>query len=269
MFQHQTLARAIGTVVAFASMTGISLAQQPNQNNCSALPNHGTLKAALDKATAEEKSGLNNHMWATIVDRDGVVCAVAFSGTDRAAQWPGSRVISAQKASTANAFGLDSTSNSGGSGQATGLALSTANLYSAVQPGGSLFGLQFSNPVDTAAAYNGPYGGYGSPKDPMTGARVGGVNVFGGGLGLYAAGKRMVGGVGVSGDTSCADHNIAWRVRANLGLDHMMGVGGVSGDKARPDNIVFDIANNVSKGGFGHPTCLNPGDAAMLPAVKD
>jgi hypothetical protein len=45
-------------------------------------------------------------MWATIVDRDGVVCAVAFSGSDRAAQWPGSRVISAQKASTANAFGL-------------------------------------------------------------------------------------------------------------------------------------------------------------------
>ena len=48
----------------------------------------------------------------------------------------------------------------------------------------------------------------------MTGGRLGGVNVFGGGLGLYGAGKRMVGGIGVSGDTSCADHNIAWRVRA-------------------------------------------------------
>ena len=30
-----------------------------------------------------------------------------------------------------------------------------------------------------------------------------------------------------------------------------MGVGGVSGDKARPDNIVFDIANAVSKKGSG------------------
>ena len=117
-------------------------------------------------------------------------------------------MISAQKASTANAFGLDSTSNSGGSGQATGLALSTANLYSAVQPGGSLFGLQFSNPVDVSVGYHGPYASYGTPKDPMTGGRIGGVNVFGGGLGLYAAGKKMVGGVGVSGDTSCADHNI-------------------------------------------------------------
>ena len=271
MFHRQIVTRTVATAAALAFMAGLAHAQASagGANGCSVLPSHGTLKAALDKATAEEKSGLNNHMWATVVDRDGVVCAVAFSGTDRAAQWPGSRVISAQKASTANAFGLDSTSNSNGSGQPTGLALSTANLYSAVQPGGSLFGLQLSNPVDTGAAYRGPYAGYGTPKDPMRGSRVGGVNVFGGGLGLYAAGKKMVGGIGVSGDTSCADHNIAWRMRAILALDHMMGVGGVSGDKARPDNIVFDIANGVSKGGFGHPQCLNTGDAAMLPAVKE
>ncbi len=268
MFLRQMFACAIGTIVVLAASAGVSYAQ-PDTKGCSALPNHGTLKSALDKATAEEKSGLNNHMWATIVDRDGVVCAVAFSGTDRAAQWPGSRVISAQKASTANAFGLDLSSNSGGSGQATGLALSTANLYSAVQPGGSLFGLQLSNPVGTSVAYHGPYASYGTAKDPMVGGRIGGVNVFGGGLGLYAAGKRMVGGVGVSGDTSCADHNIAWRVRAILALDHLMGVGGVSGDKSRPDNIIFDIANGVSKGGFGHPQCLNTGDVAMLPAVKE
>src|SRR5436190_5291335 len=138
MSQRQLVTCAFATIAAVAFTAGISHAQTGTTNQCSTLPNHGTLKAALDKATAEEKSGLNNHMWATIVDRDGVVCAVAFSGSDRAAQWPGSRVISAQKASTANAFGLDSSSNAGGSGQASGLALSTANLYSAVQPGGSL-----------------------------------------------------------------------------------------------------------------------------------
>src|SRR5260370_13600748 len=87
-------------------------------NGCAALPTHAALKIALDKATADEKSGLNNHMWATVVDRDGVVCAVAFSGTDRFAQWGGSRVISAQKASTAAAFNLDAASSSNGSGQA-------------------------------------------------------------------------------------------------------------------------------------------------------
>jgi uncharacterized protein GlcG (DUF336 family) len=261
-----------GAAVAFmtlACVTSAAYAQQADGGpGCTALPNHGTLKAALEKATAEEKSGLNNHMWATIVDRDGVVCAVAFSGSERSAQWPGSRVISAQKASTANAFGLDVVSASRGSGQTAGLALSTANLYSAVQPGGSLFGLQFSNPVDTAVAYRGPYAAYGTPKDPMVGSRVGGVNVFGGGLALFPTTKRMIGGVGVSGDTSCADHNIAWRLRNFLGLDHLAGVGGVSGDQARPDNIVFDIAGGSSKGGFGHPECPNTGDATMLPPVR-
>src|ERR1700722_3455046 len=236
-------------------------------NGCANLPGHRALQAALEAATVTEKSGLNNQMWATIVDRDGIVCAVAFSGVDRGAQWPGSRVISAQKANTANSFSLDSSSNTGGSGQASGLALSTANLFSAVQPGGSLFGLQESNPVDTKVAYAGPSFAYGTQSDPMVGGKIGGVNVFGGGLALYDKGRggqaTIVGGVGVSGDTSCADHNIGWRVRHNLGLDHMAKIGGVSGDPTRPDNIIFDIKGNpdggtgISAGGFGHPTCIN------------
>jgi hypothetical protein len=82
-------------------------------DRCKGLPNFSALKGALDAATATETSGLNNQMWGTIVDRDGVVCAVAFSGVNRGAQWPGSRVIAAQKANTANAFSLDFTSNSG------------------------------------------------------------------------------------------------------------------------------------------------------------
>src|SRR5689334_16517815 len=116
--------------------------------DCSTLPSFSDLKAALVSATNAETTGLNMNMWATIVDRDGIVCAVAFTGINRGSQWPGSRVISAQKANTANSFSLDASSNSGGSGQPSGLALSTANLYSAVQPGGSLFGLQLSNPVN-------------------------------------------------------------------------------------------------------------------------
>lgn len=246
----------------------------PAAADCRDLPNHATLKTALDAAVAAEESGLNLNMWATVVDRDGVVCAVAFSGNDRGSQWPGSRVISAQKANTANAFSLDSGSASNGSGIASGLALSTANLYSAVQPGGSLFGLQHSNPVDTGVAYGGNSATYGRANDFMVGRKVGGVNVFGGGLGLYASGARLLGGVGLSGDTSCADHMIAWRVRHNLGLDFLSGVAGVSGDPDRPDNIVFDITPNpaggtgLSAGGFGHPECLNTADPTTLPAVR-
>ena len=76
---------------------------------------------------------------------------------------------------------------------------------------------------------------------------------------------HIVGAVGVSGDTSCADHRIAWRVRNNLHLDNLLGCWRLSGDAERPDNIVFDITANpsggtgVSAGGFGHPECLNNG----------
>src|ERR1700704_577697 len=159
-------------------------------SGCANLPSFSALKNALATATAAETSGLNNQMWGTIVDRDGVVCAVAFSGVNRGAQWPGSRVISAQKANTANAFSLDASSNSNGSGQPNGLALSTANLYSAVQPGGTLFGLQESNPVDTSVAYKGPSSNFGKANDPMVGNKIGGVNVFGGGLALYTTPKK-------------------------------------------------------------------------------
>ena len=97
---------------------------------CAALPSHAALTAALRASIAPgggpANGGFDLHMWATVVDRDGKVCAVAKSGDDRGDQWPGSRVISAQKANTANAFSLP------------GLALATANLWAATQPGGSL-----------------------------------------------------------------------------------------------------------------------------------
>jgi hypothetical protein len=94
------------------------------QSACGQLPSHPQLHAALAAARAQSNGGFNLDMWGTLVNRDGIVCAIAFTGSDRGAQWPGSRVISAQKANTANAFSLPH------------LALSTANLFSAVQPGG-------------------------------------------------------------------------------------------------------------------------------------
>jgi hypothetical protein len=79
-------------------------------------------------------------------------------------------VISAQKANTGNAFSLGNGSTLSGSLFGTsGLALSSANLYSAVQPGGSLYGLQQSNPVDTFVAYGEAAGGQGnSPANAST-----------------------------------------------------------------------------------------------------
>jgi uncharacterized protein GlcG (DUF336 family) len=275
MSHKRLLSPAAALVLALTCTAGFAQAEYDQDiNECKGLPGHGALQAALAVAVATETSGLNNQMWATVVDRDGVVCAVAFSGTDRGAQWPGSRVISAQKANTANSFSLDSSSSSNGSGQPNGLLLSTANLYSAVQPGGSLFGLQESNPVNFAVAYRGPSAQYGTADDPMVGRKIGGVNVFGGGLALFDKGKKIIGAVGVSGDTSCADHDISWRTRHALKLDHLTGVGGVAGDPAHPDNIIYDITPNpaggtgISAGGFGHPTCIATADPKTLPPVQ-
>ena len=230
-------------IACAALVSALSAAPALAQGNaCSGLPSHAQLKAALEQARAAANGGFNLDMWGTVVDRDGIVCAVAFTGDARGDQWPGSRVISAQKANTANAFSLP------------GLALATANLYAAVQPGGSLFGLQESNPVGTDAAYKGPSAHYGTANDPLVGSKIGGINVFGGGLALYNASGVLVGGIGVSGDTSCADHNIAWRTRNNLDLDFVPGGVGLAG---KPDNINYQGAVPVPslRNDFSHPTC--------------
>jgi uncharacterized protein GlcG (DUF336 family) len=229
-------------ILALASAlftTAFAVDTKTKGKNMNILPTHAEVTKALKEVVADKNGGFGLQMWATIVDRDGVVTSVSFSGNDRGDQWPGSRAISAQKANTANAFSLP------------GLALSTANLFTATQPGGSLFGLQHSNPVDTTVAYGGDSEKIGTQNDPMVGKKIGGVNVFGGGLALYAKDGTIIGALGVSGDSSCADHNIAWKLRSVLGLATIPGGVSPEGD----DNIVNDITDGVSKSGWGHPTC--------------
>ncbi|HEY6463333.1 MAG TPA: heme-binding protein, partial [Polyangiaceae bacterium] len=219
---------------------------------CDGLPDHARLEAAL-KAIVKEgqaaNTGMGNNEWATVVNRDGIVCAVTFSGPDRGAQWPGSRVISAEKASTANALsGPD-------------FALSTANLYFASQPGQSLYSLVSSAPPNAQAAYGGNPADFGQPNDPMVGKPIGGVIVFGGGLALYDGSGKLLGGLGVSGDTSCADHVVAWKLRHALLLDAVPA--GVAPNSN--DNMILDLQNGASVSGFGHPSCKGgkPSDDAI------
>jgi hypothetical protein len=108
----------------------------------------------------------------------------------------------------------------------------------------------------------------------MVGRLIGGVNVFGGGLAIYDPKGNRIGAIGVSGDTSCTDHAVAWETRHALGLDFVPG--GIS--SAGDDNIIYDITAQsgqmpgVSAGGFGHPHCLAPAPEnavlAALPAVQ-
>jgi len=104
----------------------------------------------------------------------------------------------------------------------------------------------------------------------MEGMIPGGVNTSGGGVALFDQEGNVIGGVGVSGDTSCADHNAALRGRDNLvaasaadePLEGVYGNNPASGGQYA-DNIIYDIKKGVSKSGLGHPACAGGGEEAV------
>ncbi len=171
-------------------------------------------------------------LWWAVVDRAGRLCAVDKFGVD---PWPDSRAIAIAKAGTANGFSNDR------------LALSTANLYAATQPGGALYGLNNSNPFNAVYLPATPA----SDEASAIGRVVGGIITFGGGVALYSAGPKVIGGLGISGDTPCIEHAIAYRLRELLVLNSI--------PTAPPglnvtDNIIFPRGNNKPSG-FEHPRC--------------
>ncbi len=175
-----------------------------------------------------------NKMWAAVVDREGVLCKVISSSSDA---WPGSRDIAIAKANTANAF-----SNSQ-------LALSTANIYGPTQPGGSLYGLNNSNPFNPE---------FNAQKTGI-GFAVGGIITFGGGVALYNGG-RVLGGLGVSGDTSCADHAIAYRMRAQAALNGTPNSDNISYYTGLGAGGLITSPDQVDPSQFKQPHCLGASD---------
>ena len=113
-------------------------------------------------------------------------------------------------------------------------------LYTFTQPGHSLNSLGQSNLFNPQflAAPTGQGGG--------NNQIAGGLIFFGGGVPLYKNGK-IIGGLGISGDTACTDHEIAKRVRNNLGFNPPGG--------ATADDIVYSPPDPPSV--FAHPVCLN------------
>ena len=128
----------------FAGGLSVSAKSPDARTDCPV--SHDTLSENLGTADGDDTSGLDNHYWAVVVSRGGIVCAVAFSGQNVGAQWLLSRQIAAAKAFSANGLSLDSA------------PLSTAQLYPWVQPGAPanpLFGLAAGNPVSPEDAYDG------------------------------------------------------------------------------------------------------------------
>jgi uncharacterized protein GlcG (DUF336 family) len=208
-------------------------------NPCAGLPTAAQLTAFLNtvapistetNAAKGPIGGLFNgtRMWAAVVNRAGEFCAAAASRTDPTQVWPGSQAIAKAKAYTGNAFSLDS------------LALSSAMLYTFTQPGHSLWSLGQSNLYEPRflAAPDNSNGG--------TGKIEGGLIFFGGGVPLYSGGK-IIGGLGISGDTSCADHEVAKGVRDVAGLNPPGG--------KLVDDISYSGPDKPSA--FTHPQCPN------------
>src|SRR5687768_12729727 len=129
----KTTSRLVASVVLLVGLIAGSGAAwgQASSESTGCPVSQQALKGALDRAVDKVTSGFNNEMWAVVVERGGVACAVAFSGSGRREQWLVSRQIAAAKAFTANGLSL----NIDGSGSGP---LSTAQLYPLVQPGGSL-----------------------------------------------------------------------------------------------------------------------------------
>lgn len=245
--------RVVAPIVAgFIGASAVSTAWADERQESSAEPawstrcpvSYTTLRAKLKIAASQDSTGLDNNYWAVVVNREGTVCAVAYSGDKISSQWLLSRQIAAAKAFTANGLSQDDK------------PVSTGALYSwvlPVVPQGSpsdsvgpsanpLFGLNGGNPLDPGPAYKGPYSKFGSADDPMVGKRVGGTITFGGGFGLYRGGSTAVGGLGLSGDTACADHSTAYILRGLL--------------KMAPTATFLD---KITLGPTGHPHCPNDG----------
>ena len=197
---------------------------------CQELPSSEELRRLLKAVPSEaEVGGLfgGRMQWGAIVNRRGELCAVAVATDDPMAAWPGSQAIAKAKAYTANAFSTDAQ------------PLSTARLYTLSQPGRSLWGAGAANPFNAECLI--------APDESSDLGKVcGGTIVFGGGVALYRGETRM-GGLGVSGDTACADHEIAKRVRNAAGLNPSKG--------ASIDDIQYSSADGASI--YTHPLCPN------------
>lgn len=161
--------------------------------------------------------------WGAIVNRKGQICAVVPPSDSAGGYWPGSRTIAMAKAFTANGFSTDT------------LPFSTARLYTLTQPGHSLWGVAQPEPFNPDCL------------DPGNDTKVcGGAIAFGGGVPLYRGG-HIAGGLGVSGDTPCADHEIAKRIR------HLAKLDPAGGPVA--DDIQYSKADRPSI--YTHPLCPN------------
>jgi uncharacterized protein GlcG (DUF336 family) len=150
-------------IASLLTLLPLAMAQTNTTNGIGSTPSQRNYVSSQQAMTiiTSNATALNVPQNIAVVDPSGLL--VAFHRMDNA--FPGSIDISQKKARTAVLFN----------------GLSSADFYTAVQPGAPLYGLQETN---------------------------GGLIVFGGGFPIYLDGK-LIGGVGVSGGTVPQDVQVA------------------------------------------------------------
>lgn len=263
-FQFQT-----NPLTLEAPPLAIDVADAGDTVGCKLLPDHAQLRAAL-KAARQSLLGDSNApnpappVWGVLLDRLGAVCAVAHSADSLGEVALAGRIQAAALAHTANAMSLERQ------------FYASANLYRQQLPGQWHDIDGHGLPVDAGRAYGGKGkraagGQLGSAQDPLVGIVPGGWLGQGGGLALKDAFGRVVGALGIAGDTPCANHNLAWLARHRLELDYVPAGVVFTADPSRPDNILYEgDVGDPALNDYTHPACsaADKADSAALSVTR-
>jgi hypothetical protein len=219
--------------VATCGSNVCTTAIQPNGNGGGS--DRKLLSRRADR-TAGEPNGAEYHVWGSVINRAGRVCAVAYTGPSLDQQFPYGRIQSMKRANTANSLSLPSRAMPSHvadrhnfiESQLATLGDGTANNLP-VSPGradNAWYGFSHDrfNPGNIDVQFQGAVSNYGEAcgqtrQDPMCMQKPGGMDFSAGGLPLYDQNAVLRGAIGVAGDNDCTSHAIAWKARQQLNMD--------------------------------------------------
>ena len=212
-------------------------------NGCSNLPSQSDLRAALSAARGVGNGGFDLDMWGTLVNRDGIVCAVAFTGADR-----GDPMAGQPRDLGAEGEHRERVQPAGPRALHRQPLCGRAARRQPVRPAGQQSGRH------RRGVRRHPANVRHSRTIRWSAARSAASTSSAAAWRCTTRRTSWSAAIGVSGDTSCADHNIAWRTRHALNLDYVPGGVGAGGARRQHQlsgvGAVPSLAND-----FSHPIC--------------
>src|SRR5947207_3244049 len=78
-FMSKNVVSVMSLALGSLLVLGVGVARADDEdrpNPCGSVPSHAAVRMALEQARAQANGGFNLEMWATVVNRDGIVCVV-------------------------------------------------------------------------------------------------------------------------------------------------------------------------------------------------